>query len=356
MPAYRFILRRGPAAAVATDVPMAGELLLDTESRTVSVGDGATAGGNPLHKASVGLGSVDNTADSAKPVSTAVAAALALKAPLASPAFTGSPTVPAPTAANGIATKKYVDDAVAAGGGGGGGTVSPLSLAAIDWDAAAGVWDSSGALPADGGAVNRWDDATGNGIYIGAVAAPTYRANGFGSGIPAVEFDGVDDSMSTTGSTQILSRASGFELLAVVARLSTALDTLLLTASFGGRLDCVVNHSSANPSIFDYADYSTHRLMGAVPAFETTAPMVVGFRFDGGRMAISLNGVDQLTKLCSSNASLGVDSATMTLGRHGPWSYAQGNCRLGRLLVWDHALTPSARAAAVGELRTAFGI
>jgi hypothetical protein len=41
-------------------------------------------------KAMVGLGSVDNTADSAKPVSTAQQTALDLKAPLASPTFTGT--------------------------------------------------------------------------------------------------------------------------------------------------------------------------------------------------------------------------------------------------------------------------
>jgi hypothetical protein len=40
----------------------------------------------------VGLGAVDNTADTAKPVSTAQQTALNLKAPLASPAFTGTPT------------------------------------------------------------------------------------------------------------------------------------------------------------------------------------------------------------------------------------------------------------------------
>lgn len=45
-----------------------------------------------ITKAHVGLGSVDNTADSAKPVSTAQQGALDLKAPLASPAFTGTPT------------------------------------------------------------------------------------------------------------------------------------------------------------------------------------------------------------------------------------------------------------------------
>lgn len=60
---------------------------------------------NGVTKGHVGLGNVDNTADSAKPVSTlqqaaldtkadasATSSALALKAPLASPAFTGTPT------------------------------------------------------------------------------------------------------------------------------------------------------------------------------------------------------------------------------------------------------------------------
>lgn len=41
-------------------------------------------------KAHVGLGSVDNTADAAKPVSTAQQTALDLKAPMASPTFTGT--------------------------------------------------------------------------------------------------------------------------------------------------------------------------------------------------------------------------------------------------------------------------
>lgn len=45
-----------------------------------------------LVKGDVGLSSVDNTADTAKPVSTAAQAALDLKAPLASPAFSGTPT------------------------------------------------------------------------------------------------------------------------------------------------------------------------------------------------------------------------------------------------------------------------
>lgn len=49
-----------------------------------------TVGG--ITKSMVGLGSVDNTSDAGKPVSTAQQTALDLKANLASPAFTGTPT------------------------------------------------------------------------------------------------------------------------------------------------------------------------------------------------------------------------------------------------------------------------
>ena len=45
-----------------------------------------------ISKADVGLGQVDNTSDPAKPVSTATATALGLKAPLANPTFTGTAT------------------------------------------------------------------------------------------------------------------------------------------------------------------------------------------------------------------------------------------------------------------------
>lgn len=62
MPTYRFVLRRGNTAAVAVDVPMVGELLLDTTTRSITVGDGITAGGSPIAKASVGLGNVTNDA------------------------------------------------------------------------------------------------------------------------------------------------------------------------------------------------------------------------------------------------------------------------------------------------------
>ena len=64
-----------------------------------------------LVKGDVGLGSVDNTSDAAKPVSTAQQTALDLKSPLASPTFAGTPAAPtagADTNTTQLATTAFV--------------------------------------------------------------------------------------------------------------------------------------------------------------------------------------------------------------------------------------------------------
>lgn len=69
-----------------------------------------------LTKSDVGLGNVDNTSDASKPISTATQAALDLKAPLASPALTGTPTAPTASAGTNttqLATTAFVSTAVA---------------------------------------------------------------------------------------------------------------------------------------------------------------------------------------------------------------------------------------------------
>lgn len=69
-----------------------------------------------LTKTDVGLGSVDNTSDADKPVSTAQQMALDAKAPLASPVFTGNPTAPTPASSDddtSIATTAFVRAAMA---------------------------------------------------------------------------------------------------------------------------------------------------------------------------------------------------------------------------------------------------
>lgn len=66
-----------------------------------------------LGKADVGLGNVDNTSDEDKPISTAMAAALAEKAPIASPTFTGTPK--GPTASAGTNTTQLATTAFVLG-------------------------------------------------------------------------------------------------------------------------------------------------------------------------------------------------------------------------------------------------
>jgi hypothetical protein len=77
------------------------KVTIDTKGR-VTVGASAT-------KSDVGLGNVDNTSDASKPISSATQNALDLKAPLASPALTGTPT--APTAAAGTNTTQIATTA-----------------------------------------------------------------------------------------------------------------------------------------------------------------------------------------------------------------------------------------------------
>lgn len=82
----------GKTYILSTDAPT---VLADWKIIT-AVGDVSSVAGRTgavvLAKADVGLASVDNTTDAAKPVSSATQTALNLKANLASPAFTGTPT------------------------------------------------------------------------------------------------------------------------------------------------------------------------------------------------------------------------------------------------------------------------
>lgn len=82
-----------------------------------------------LVKADVGLGSVDNTSDANKPVSTATQNALDLKAPLASPTLTGIPA--APTAAADTTTTQLATTAFVVGQAAAEPPLAPAVTAAV---------------------------------------------------------------------------------------------------------------------------------------------------------------------------------------------------------------------------------
>jgi hypothetical protein len=102
------------AAGITTALGLKAPLDSPTFTGTVTIPTGASiTAPTGLVKGDVGLGSVDNTADTAKPVSTAQQTALDLKANLASPTFTGTVTVPTPVNATDAVTKTYVDSGIA---------------------------------------------------------------------------------------------------------------------------------------------------------------------------------------------------------------------------------------------------
>jgi hypothetical protein len=103
-------------ADTAKPVSTATQTALDLKAPLASPTFTGTVSG--ITKTMVGLGNVDNTADTAKPVSTATQTALDLKAPLASPTFTGTVTLPSGTVTSGmiadgtIATADIADSAI----------------------------------------------------------------------------------------------------------------------------------------------------------------------------------------------------------------------------------------------------
>lgn len=83
-------LKIGDGTATWSALPFFLDTALSAKAPTASPTFTGTVSG--VTKAHVGLSNVDNTADSAKPVSTAQQTALNLKANAANPAFTGTPT------------------------------------------------------------------------------------------------------------------------------------------------------------------------------------------------------------------------------------------------------------------------
>jgi len=101
------------ATQTALDAKLASATAASTYAPIASPTFTGTVSG--VTKAHVGLGNVDNTSDADKPVSSATITALGFKAPLTSPVLTGTPT--SPTAAIGtdttqVATTAFVKAAI----------------------------------------------------------------------------------------------------------------------------------------------------------------------------------------------------------------------------------------------------
>ena len=147
-------------------------------------------------KTNLGLGNVNNTADTAKPVSTAQQTALNLKANTASPALTGTPTAPTATAGTNttqLATTAFVTAAVSGVAGAAhthaiadvSGLQTALDgkqMADADLTAIAGLAGTSGFLKKT--AANTWSLDTAS--YITGNQSVTVSGDATGTGTTAI--------------------------------------------------------------------------------------------------------------------------------------------------------------------------
>lgn len=149
----------GDDAAFSTTVTNALALKAPLASPTFT---GTVAG---VTKGHVGLGNVDNTSDANKPVSTAGQTALDLKANLASPALTGTPTAPTATPGTNttqVATTAFVTAAsgtyLAYDAGGDASAARPAVAAS-----ATVAWFNSPSEPTNLGTYDLWVDSAATG-------------------------------------------------------------------------------------------------------------------------------------------------------------------------------------------------
>ena len=182
-----------------------------------------------ITKSDVGLANVDNTADSAKPVSTATQTALDLKAPIASPTFTGTVTIPAGASISGFAPLASPDltgvpTAPTAAADTNTTQIATTAFAKAEADAA------QTAAIAHADALTTSDIAEGTSEYFTSARAKTAAAElltgatktnititGNGSGLTITAENGVADSTTTD-------LAEGTNLYFTDARARTAVD------------------------------------------------------------------------------------------------------------------------------------
>lgn len=230
------------ATTLTTALALKAPLASPTFTGTVTIPSGASISGfatlasptftgtvSGITATMVGLGNVDNTADTAKPVSTAQQTALNLKADLASPTLTGTPI--APTAAGGtnttqIATTAFVTTAVS------GATITSLDDVAdvtitsnssghfLKWNGTAWVND----------AIDLGTDTTGS--YVTSLVAGTGVTLTGNSGEGATPTVTVDTTVIQARVANVTDTEIGY-LDGVTSAIQTQIDSKLASSTAG---------------------------------------------------------------------------------------------------------------------------
>jgi hypothetical protein len=221
----------------------------------------------------------------------------------------------------------------------------------------AGVYSDAGStLATNGQTVQQWNDQSGNANNSSQAtsgARPILRSTGI-NGLPAIEFDGVDD-MLTVADTAALRLAPSLTLFVVFKRGETTrtsegiLDKLVNSGNFDGYGLYLSNH---NPAIFINTN-STNNNFTSFGTADTTAHVLSASITYGGSCKAYLDGTNKVT--ATDGGSSVTETQPFRIGRH-EWAtnpHFQG--LFGELLVYSGALVDADRQAVESYLKTQWG-
>lgn len=237
--------------------------------------------------------------------------------------------------------------------------------AAYAFDAAESVFSDAGVTPAvDGGTVYRW----GTFDQTSATQRPTYRVNGIG-GKPAIEFDGVDNQLTSTlgsGEWVGLHNGTGGTLLAVVEvansmdnRLGTILGTGGTTLGTSILFDDRSASSRVNQLLVDSYRQASQKwvsYLGAQNSLVPSEPNILAIRLlDAG--APEMIGICQDNSFSANRVAASFPNfptTTMILGYNAGYGY--GAFKIAELWYFKESLSSDELAEAYEALSDKYGL
>ena len=198
---------------------------------------------------------------------------------------------------------------------------TPPVAGVLAWYAA----DQITSPPASGSALSSWNDLSGNGYTASqgtGAAQPIYQTNQL-NGLPAVSFDGTDDSLSAT----IASLSQPFTVFAVAARIGTS--TICVWSSGGSTAYFILDYTTNQA-----ADLATSG-GGAGPALTGVAAGAYAYYSGVADGAASLSRVNG-SQIATGNLGSTAFGTVLVLGALGAGSYLSGD--IAEILVYPAAL------------------
>ena len=184
------------------------------------------------------------------------------------------------------------------------------------------------------GLVSRWADKSGRGrdcVQATAAAQPTFQATGI-AGLPAINFDGVDDFLPFSDQTLAYIASSSFTIIYVASKPANANTYVIGGTNSGTRNNIIAGYVSSNTYKFGFGNDDQNAIVTVGVTGTPEIYTLVYSNADNSRR-VRRNGTD----VAVGASSGGVTSMTgQVIGRY---SATFGAFKIGELLIYNRALT-----------------